>query len=174
MREPARTLVADPPWQPGDTLPGKARGAAKHYDTLSVLDICEFPLPPLADDCRLFLWRLSSMPQEALDVVYHWGFEPKCELVWRKRTSLDNRHFGMGRTLRNEHETCIIADRGKPERLSKSVRSIFDGPVREHSRKPEEFYRIVEQLSPGPFVELFARRRRVGWTCYGNELQGAA
>lgn len=171
----ARVLVADPPWQFGDKLPGPKRGAAKHYPTLSVGDICAFPLPPLADDAHLFVWRVSSMQQEALDVMRAWGFTLKTELVWVKRTVNGNRHFGMGRTLRAEHEVCLIGTRGKPRVRSRSIRSVFEAVAsRRHSEKPDEFYALVESLCDGPYVELFARRHRPDWQCFGNELQEAA
>lgn len=77
------------------------------------------------------------------------------------------------RTLRAEHETCLVATRGKPKPLSRSVRSTFEAPAGRHSAKPDAFYKLVETLAPGPWVELFARRQRAGWTCYGNELEVA-
>ena len=80
-------ITADPPWKMGDKLPGKKRGAAKNYRVLTVSEIMRFPLPPIADDAILFLWRLSAMPQEALDVVKAWGFVPKSEIVWEKPVS---------------------------------------------------------------------------------------
>ena len=171
-KPPARVLIADPPWKFGDSLPGRARGAVKHYPCLSVDDICNFPLPPLMGDCYLFLWRVAAMPEEALRVVRAWGFVPKAELVWLKTTSLGKRWFGMGRTVRNEHETCIIATRGKPQVRSHAVRSTFTAPVGRHSAKPDLFYETVEKLCEGPYTELFARRQRVGWNCCGNEVEG--
>ncbi len=78
--------------------------------------------------------------------------------------------FGMGRTVRNCDEVCVIARRGKPKPLSLSVRSVFFAPVGRHSEKPDRFYEIVEQLSPGPYVELFSRRRRSGWAHLGDEV----
>ncbi len=176
MIAPSRVLVADPPWQFGDKLPGPKRGAAKHYATLSVAEICAFELPPLADDAYLFLWRVSSMQQEALDVMRAWGFTLKTELVWKKLTTKGNRHFGMGRTLRAEHETCLVGVRGRPAVRCKSIRSVLEAPLpeRRHSAKPDAFYDLVEQLCEGPYVELFARRHRPGWQCFGNELQEAA
>jgi len=105
-----------------------------------------------------------------------WGFTPKTEIVWLKKTAHGNRWFGMGRTVRAEHETCIIATRGRPKVLNHSVRSTFvtdfaglSAQVGRHSEKPEEFYKIVETLFDGPYVELFARRQRPGWTCQGDE-----
>ena len=171
MTEQFRTLVADPPWRFGDSLPGDKRGATKHYKTMSLEEIKNYELPPLADDCRLFLWRVASMQQEALDVIEAWGFTLKAEMVWRKMTTYGKVHFGMGRQVRNAHEVCLIATRGKPERTSGRIRSIFDAPVGVHSQKPEIFYRNVENLSPGPYCELFARATRSGWTCSGNEIE---
>lgn len=165
----ARCIVSDPPWRFGDSLPGDTRGASKQYATLRTWEIMRFPLPPIADDAYLFLWRVAAMPQEALDVCKAWGFVPKTELVWRKLTPKGNVHFGMGRHLRAAHETCIVAVRGKPKPLVRNLRTIFDAPVREHSRKPDEFYKLVEAFCAGPRVELFARQRRYGWFAHGNE-----
>ena len=169
-------LVADPPWAFGDSLPGKGRGAEKHYATMTVDEICARPLPNVAPDALLFLWRVASMQPEALAVVDAWGFTLKSELVWVKRTAAGKRWFGMGRYVRSEHETCLIATRGRGLDLIRdhSVRSTFEAPVGEHSAKPDEFYAIVERLAAGPYVELYARRRRDGWTQYGNEVPDAA
>lgn len=169
-----RVLVADPPWRFNDRLPGKGRGAAKHYDLLGLVDLLGFELPPLAPDCYLFLWRVAAMQEEALRICRAWGFEPKTELVWVKTTKTGKRHFGMGRHLRASHESCIVATRGRPKPLVHNVRSVFEAPVGRHSAKPDAFYDLVEAFAPGPYVELFARRHRPGWTCFGNELEGAA
>ena len=169
--KPFETICADPPWLFGDRLPGNGRGAAKHYASMTVEDICRFPLPPLAKDCRLFLWRVASMQEEALLVARVWGFRIKAEIVWKKLTKTGKRHFGMGRTVRMEHETCLIGVRGSPPILFRRERSILEAHVGRHSEKPEEVYDLVERLSPGPYVELFARRSRPGWTCLGNEVE---
>lgn len=164
-------LVADPPWKFNDTLPGNdTRGAADNYRVLSVQEIEEFPLPEMLPDSTLFLWRVASMQYEALRVMGSWGFELKTELVWLKKTKNGKRWFGMGRTVRAEHETCLIGTRGRPITLDLSIRSTFEAPVGRHSEKPEEFFRIVERLRTGPYCELFARRQRDGWTCIGDEL----
>lgn len=166
-----RVLCADPPWSFGDKLPGPSRGAEKNYPVLSVDDICAFPRPELASDALLFLWRVSSQVEEAYRVVRAWGFVPKTEIVWRKTTKNGKRWFGMGRIVRAEHETCIVAKRGRPVIKAKNVRSTFDAEAGRHSAKPECFYDLVEQLSDGPYAEMFARRVRPGWTCVGNEVQ---
>jgi N6-adenosine-specific RNA methylase IME4 len=124
-----KTLVADPPWQFGDKLPGKSRGAEKNYSVLSLDDICNFLKThqiQLADDARLFLWRVASMQEEALKVMRAWGFTPKSEIVWLKKTTGGKRWFGMGRTVRMEHEVCLIGSRGRPPILSRSIRSCFE------------------------------------------------
>lgn len=190
-----RVLVADPPWPFEDKLPGKARGAEKHYTCLPIHEIIRFPLPTLAPSAVLFLWRVASMSEEALAVVRGWGFIPKSEIVWVKTNpdfpaeeevfsdtppgGLDERAaMGMGRIVRGSHETCLIATRGRIEPAHKGTRTVFFAPRGEHSAKPDKFYQIVERLFPAdPFgapTELFARRERAGWRCYGNELATAA
>lgn len=180
-----KVLVADPPWLFGDKLPGKTRGAERHYPCMTTYDLCNFLRDTnveeqLSADCILFLWRVSSMQQAALDVARNWGFTVKTDLVWLKKTVHGNRWFGMGRTLRAEHETCLVATRGRPELKNHSTRTTFvtdldltgfSAPVGRHSEKPDQFYRIVEALSDGPYMELFARRQREGWTTLGNELE---
>lgn len=172
-----KVLVADPPWKFGDRLPGAGRGAEKHYDCLTLEELKAFPLPPLDEKSVLFLWRVASMQQEALDVVKAWGFTVKSEVVWRKTTRTGKRHFGMGRYVRMEHEVCLIATRGglSVPAVYKAERSTFEAPVGRHSEKPDAFYELVERLYPsGPYAELFARRLRLGWSCFGNELPVAA
>jgi len=175
---PFQVLCADPPWQFNDRLPGVARGAAKNYRTLSTRELVRFPLPPIADDAALFLWRVAALQRDAVDVADAWGFAVKTELVWLKKTAGGRRWFGMGRTLRAEHEVALVATRGRPQVLNRSVRSTFvtdldaaglSAPVGRHSEKPEAFYAIVESLFAGPYCELFARRQRPGWTCLGDE-----
>lgn len=193
---PARVVSADCPWLFRDKLPGKKRGASKNYNCMPTWQLMRFPLPPLADDAWLFLWYVTSMRADADKVAEAWGFKPTgAELVWvkttgdealivdpaaeivpqRKRASDDADYtrltFGMGRTVRNCDERCIIARRGRPKRASASVRSVFFAPVGEHSEKPNTFYQLVEQLTgDGPRVELFARKHREGWLCFGDEL----
>lgn len=171
MTEPFRVLLADPPWKFDDRLPGDSRGAERHYPCLSFTELKAFPLPPLADDCALFLWRTSAHAHEALHIIKAWGFTYKNEIVWLKRTTHGKRHFGMGHITRAEHETCLIAVRGRPKVLSHSVRSTFSAPYTRHSAKPEIFYSIIESLYAGPFAELFARYQQPGWTAFGNEVQ---
>lgn len=171
-----RVVCADPAWSFGDKLPGDSRGAEKNYEVMSVEDICKIELPPIdPTGALLFLWRVSSQVEEAYRVVRAWGFVPKTEIVWRKLTVTGKRWFGMGRIVRAEHETCIVAKRGRIDVDIRNIRSTFEAPVGEHSEKPEIFYTdIVQKLvAAGPYVELFARRNRVGWTCLGNQVPGS-
>jgi N6-adenosine-specific RNA methylase IME4 len=168
---PARVIVADPPWAFGDKLPGKSRGAAKNYPVLTVAQIGAFQMPcPIADDAWLFLWRVSSQVEEAYRVVRAWGFTPKTEIVWEKLTTGGLTWFGMGRYVRASHESCIVAVRGRVRPKSRSVRSLFHAEAGRHSQKPEAFFDLVEELTDGPYVELFARRKRPGWICVGDEV----
>jgi N6-adenosine-specific RNA methylase IME4 len=172
MSEPFRVVVGDPAWSFSDRLSGR-RGAESKYPVMSVDDICNIVLPPIAADAVLFLWRVSSQVEEAYRVVRAWGFVPKSEIVWVKTAKAgDPAHlaFGMGRSVRASHETCIIATRGRPVRLSASVRSVFHAPRLTHSEKPGCFHGIVESLYAGPYVELFARREREGWTTVGHDV----
>ena len=182
---PTAVLMADPPWSFGDAL-GK-RGAEANYPVMTLDEIKAFPLPPLADNCLLLLWRVAAMQQEALDVVRAWGFVVKSEIIWNKLTKKAgvecawckhvacNQHFGMGRYVRAAHETCLVATRGRVAVADHAVRSSFTAPVRAHSRKPEEIYTIANRLVPhGPRVELFARFTRPGWTTIGNQLRRGA
>jgi N6-adenosine-specific RNA methylase IME4 len=168
-----RVLVADPPWP---TAPVSKRwgtsgqSASAHYRLMSIEEIANFELPALRDDAVLFLWRLANMQEEALRVCRAWGFHPYGELVWEKMTKNGKPWFGMGFILRSSHETCLIGikRRVKPQVLN--VRSSFTATNLGHSRKPDRFYEIVERLYPGPYVELFARRQRPGWSCHGDEI----
>lgn len=168
-----KCVSADPPWPFKDKLPGGGRGAAKHYALMTVPDICRFKLPPLHEDCWLFLWRPATHQRAALAVAEAWGFtNDPSELIWCKTTKDGKPCMGMGRSVRNAHETCLIFKRGRPERLSASILSTFPAPRTEHSRKPDAFYALVDAFAPGPHVELFARRQWPGWTCLGAEMPG--
>ena len=187
---PYRVIVADPPWQFGDKLPG-VRGAESHYECMDVDQLYRLKLPPIADDALLFFWRVAAMQEEALAVMHMWGFDLKSEMVWVKTKNgvledvadpesdliVDENDlaFGMGRYTRACHEVCLIGTRGKAASQvvkNHSVRSVFFAERGEHSAKPEKFYSLVEKLvdGEGPFLELFARKQRAGWTCIGDAL----
>jgi len=187
---PARVLLADPPWAFGDKLPGGGRGAEKHYKTMPIEEIKKFPLPPLADNAVLFLWRVEALEEKAETSCYEiaraWGFVPKSKITWVKSVGDGEtveggrRRFkvkmGMGHYTRRATEDCIIAIRSsaKPSACHPEVHDVldwFDAPIAEHSAKPDRLYEIIERMYPGgPYTELFARRRRAGWQQLGDEL----
>ncbi len=172
-------VVADCPWQFGDKLPG-IRGAESHYSCMSTVDLMELQLPPIADDAILFQWYVASMLEDAIAVTNAWGFTIKTQMIWVKTKNgvVDDTveetdlAFGMGRSVRAAHEGCLIATRGKYTKLitSKSVRSVFFAPRGEHSEKPDKFFELVETMTSGERLELFARKVRFGWTTLGNEI----
>lgn len=178
---PFRVLTADPPWRFSDALPGRTRGASRQYRTLTLDQLKAFKLPELADDCVLFMWRVASMQREAFEVAEAWGFRtPERELVWRKMTPTGKEHFGMGHVVRGAHETMLIALRGRPKVKHRSQRSLFSAPVPRvngkvlHSGKPDAAYEIIRGMYDGPRAALFERKHRVGFDCFGDEMEGQA
>jgi N6-adenosine-specific RNA methylase IME4 len=170
-------IAADCPWQFSDKLKMSKvkRGSEANYNCMSTKDICNLDLPPIADDALLFLWRVASMQKDALEVMNSWGFKLKSEIIWIKTTNNDNKlAFGMGRYTRHCHETCLIGVRGRGIKLVKdhSIRSVFFAPREEHSKKPDKFFEIVEQMTnkEGSYLELFSRKERNGWTTLGEEI----
>jgi N6-adenosine-specific RNA methylase IME4 len=159
-----RTIVADPPWRYRLTGATKA-DSRKFYDTMSVDEICALTIADSADtDAHLWLWGTNAMLEDAYRVVRAWGFAPLNLVTWCKRQP------GVGNYLRNNTEHCIFATRGKPMTPeNKPISTWYIWPRAEHSKKPDAFYDLVEQVSPGPYLEMFARRNRLGWDTWGNE-----
>jgi N6-adenosine-specific RNA methylase IME4 len=171
-------ICADPPWTFktwSDTR--QTRAAANHYDVMSLDDIGALPVGDLAkDDAALFLWATNPMLPQALNVMEAWGFTYKTvAFTWAKTTKKTDRswapkwHIGLGYWTRANTESCLLGVRGNPKRVSQAVRQLIVAPLREHSRKPDEFFAGVEALVPGPYLELFSRQSRPGWSCWGNE-----
>lgn len=126
---------------------------------------------PLTQSAHLYLWAPNAFVHDAWEVAEAWGFQPKTILTWVKTKNLDAPYqmpddirIGMGRSFRNCTEHVIVAMRGKLDFLRKDVPSVFFAPRQAHSQKPDIFYDIVESMSPGPRLELFAGRERPGWT----------
>ena len=156
---PFQVIVADPPWryESGNSLP---------YPTMDIEEIKAMPVAKIADEnAILWLWTTNAHLRVAFDVVEAWGFEYKTILTWVKD------RMGTGEWLRGQTEHCMLAIRGKPVFLHGSHATVLEAARREHSRKPEEFYVLVEAASPGSKVELFCRQQRVGWRAYGNEVE---
>ncbi|WP_313138296.1 MT-A70 family methyltransferase [Paracoccus jeotgali] len=173
-------IMADPPWHfavrsdKGVT----EKGATGQYDTQSLDWMAGLPVSVLAaDDCVLWLWATNPMLPQAMQVLDAWGFDFKTAGHWTKRTRHGKLAFGTGYILRCAGEPFLIGTRGAP-RTTRSVRSVIEGPVREHSRKPDETFAAAEQLMPdAQRLELFSRQQRPGWTVWGNQIdrfEGAA
>jgi N6-adenosine-specific RNA methylase IME4 len=178
-------IAADFPWEfETYSHKGKQKSAERHYDCWPLPRILGFA--PLlgrlaADDCALFLWAIWSLLPEALQVIEAAGFAFKTVgFVWVKTTStaevitLDGEGLHNGTGLsgpRANTEICLLAKRGEPRRLAADVDQVVIAPVGEHSAKPDEVYRRIERLFPGPRLELFARKSRPHWTVWGNEIE---
>lgn len=170
-------ILADPPWRFATYSPkGKGRSAEAHYDCMPHADIAAVSVPA-ADDCLLFLWTTKPLLPQALGIIAAWGFEYKTiAFTWvksRKNTSSvssDDHPIGTGYWTRANPELCLLGSRGKPRRLSRSVRELIVSPRREHSRKPDEIYARIEALCEGPYLEMFSRFPREGWDRFGNQV----
>jgi N6-adenosine-specific RNA methylase IME4 len=167
-----KTIVADPPWQPTMALvnsPASGIGASKaspqrHYATLGVADICRLR-PKTEDKAHLYLWVLSQHIDWGYTVARAWGFEPLQTLTWAKPG------MGAGRFQCNTEHVLVCrkgARHGNPFGMTGGT--WFNWKRGRHSAKPEEFYSLVERCSPGPYLEMFARERRMGWDAWGNEV----
>jgi N6-adenosine-specific RNA methylase IME4 len=167
-------IYADPPWK----YRGKMMNSSvtDHYQWADLKDICGFPINELADkNCILFMWVTMLKLNEFMTVVEAWGFEYKsCAFVWVKtnKKSTSTYFMGLGRWTRANPEICILATKGKPKRISASVRQLVVEPIREHSQKPEEVKnRIIDLVGDLPRIELFARQKTEGWDVWGNEVE---
>lgn len=174
---PFRTIMADPPWRfqnrTGKMAPEHRRLA--RYGTMTVEEVCELPVSRIADArAHLYLWVPNALLAAGLQVMEAWGFEYKTNLVWfktRKDGGPDGR--GVGFYFRNVTELVLFGIRGKNNRTLAPGRrqvNLIAEQKREHSRKPEQTYEVVEACSPGPYLEMFARNGREGWVQWGNEL----
>lgn len=164
-------IMADPPWSFDNfSAMGEAKNAKAHYDCTSIDWIKDLPVEALAaDDCLLWLWATNPMLPEAMQVLEAWGFTFKTAGHWVKRTTHGKLAFGTGYILRCAGEPFLIGTRGQPK-TTRSTRSVIEGPLRQHSRKPDEAFHAAEQLMPeAKRLELFSRQQRAGWTVWGNQ-----
>jgi len=170
------TILVDPPWRfqnrTGKMAPEHKR--LRRYATMGLDDICQLPVGNhAADTCHLYLWCPNALLREGLRVMEAWGFRYKTNIVWykiRKDGGPDGR--GVGFYFRNVTELLLFGVKGRMRTLAAGRRQVNMLCTRkqEHSRKPNEIYRIIESCSPGPYLELFARERVEGWTQWGDEL----
>ena len=168
----AGAMHADPAWHDGDG----SLGARAHYPTMTLQQIADLPVAPLAaDNCAVLLWvhGVHLALGNHVPIMRAWGFEPTTMgFTWLKRNaSGEGYHYGLGNWTRHGAEFCVLGIKGNPLRLAKDVHEIIDAPIGEHSAKPAEVRRRIERLFAGPYLELFARERVPGWTVWGNELE---
>ena len=172
------TVLADPPWQfqnrTGKMAPEHKR--LNRYGTMTLEDILSLPVANIVKEtAHLYLWVPNAMLPDGLAVLSAWGFTYKSNLVWhkvRKDGGPDGR--GVGFYFRNTTELILFGVKGKNARTLQPGRSqvnIIRSMKREHSRKPDEQYQLIESCSPGPFIELFARGPREGWKTWGNQSE---
>ncbi len=170
------TVLADPPWRfqnrTGKVAPEHKR--LRRYQTMGIDEICGMPISQIVSDkSHLYLWCPNALLPWGLQVLEAWGFTYKGNIVWhkvRKDGEPDGR--GVGFYFRNVTELVLFGVRGSMRTLSPGRRQVnlFKTRKEEHSKKPDELYSIIEDCSPGPFLELFVRGRRKGWTQWGDEL----
>ena len=182
-----RTICADPPWKYGAKRPfGASRefrpnswdktsiGAMTKYPLMNTEDICALPVADVADnDAHLYLWTTNAFMREAHEVAEAWGFRQKTILTWCKVKPDGTPSMKMGYYFRGATEHCLFAVRGKMRLNVRNLPTAFLWPrIGQHSRKPDSFFEMVETATPGPRLELFARRPREGWVTLGNEADG--
>lgn len=169
------TILADPPWQfqnrTGKMAPEHKR--LLRYPTMELEEICQLPVGEMAaSSAHLYLWVPNALLAEGIEVMKRWGFTYKTNLVWFKvRADGGPDGRGVGFYFRNVTELVLFGVRGRMRTLQpgRTQVNLFATRKREHSRKPDELYDLIEQCSPGPYLELFARFKRPGWHQWGNE-----
>ncbi len=178
-----RTIVADPPW-PYDNPSGVQRGykadgttdagggSAERYGAMSVEELCALR-PPVEDDAHLYLWTTNSFMVEAHQVARAWGFSVKTICTYGKVQSDGTPSRKMGYYFRGATEHVLFAVRGSLRlQVSEAQSTLWLWPRLPHSQKPDAFYDLVELCSPGPYLEMFSRRARLGWDTWGDESLG--
>lgn len=172
-----KTILADPPWRFANST-GKVAPEHKRlsrYPTLSFDEIYELPVNLIAEpESHLYLWVPNALLAQGLETMKRWGFTYKTNIIWykiRKDGGPDGR--GVGFYFRNVTEMVLFGIKGKMRTLSpgRTQVNIMKTRKREHSKKPDELYKIIESCSPGPYLELFARGKKEGWTLWGNQSE---
>jgi len=165
------TILADPPWN--ESGGGKIkRGADRHYPLMKTKDIIALPIAELAEDnAHLYLWVTNGHLPDGLAVLSAWGFQYKTCITWAKD------RFGIGQYFRGQTEHVLFGVRGNiPYRTRQDGkraqgRTLITAPRQAHSQKPEEMRAMIQVVSPGPYLELFARETYPGWDCWGDEVK---
>lgn len=174
-------IYADPPWSYNDKMTGHSMSASGQYVTQSTEWAKKLPIDKIADkNCALFLWAVSPLLPEAIEVIKTWGFKYKTiAFCWSKRTTKDKIVKNLGRWTMGNIEICLLATKGKVKRIARNVSQLVLSSRGKHSEKPEEVRkRIVELLGDIPRIELFARYKGTlleeeelkGWDLWGDEV----
>lgn len=156
-------VVFDPPWNYGTGYSTEGRRVANPYPEMSVEEIQAIDLP-IEDDCILWFWTTHKFIWNAKEIMANWGFDYKAILVWNKEK------MGMGDWFRMQCEFCLLGIKGKPIWDVKNLRDIISEPRREHSRKPEVFYKMIDDNFVGKKLDYFGREKRPGWEIFGNDI----
>jgi N6-adenosine-specific RNA methylase IME4 len=170
-----KIIYADPPWEFVGWSKNKSgkKSPARHYKCQDLEWIKSLPISKIADkNCVLFLWVTYPTLQVSFEVIKSWGFKyATCGFTWIKSTKNGNWHYGLGYWTRANPELCLIATKGHPKRVDKSIPNLVISRVGEHSRKPAEVrYRILKLMGDLPRIELFAREKYLGWDAWGDEV----
>jgi N6-adenosine-specific RNA methylase IME4 len=160
------TIYADPPWQYGNQA--TRASTDNHYGTMTLADLCDMPVADhAADDAHLHLWTTNGFLPDSFRVIEAWGFEYRSCFVWAKPK------MGIGNYWRVSHEFLLLGIRGNAKRFRKRNKMSWAVMNRgKHSAKPESVREMIEDVSPGPYLEMFGRRKAAGWTVMGNEVRG--
>lgn len=158
-----KTILVDPPWKYGK---GWGWGAGEYYPLMKKVEIIDLNIGnKLADDnCHLYLWCPNSIIQQGLDVMESWGFKFKTIITWVKNRSIFGYYF------KGQSEQLLFGVKGRLPPQDRKQVTIINGKVRNHSKKPDEQYQIIQLVSPAPRIELFARQKTEGWDAWGNEV----
>ena len=167
-----KTIYADPPW--AERGGGRIkRGADRHYPLMTTKEIMALDVPSIcADDCHLYLWVTNNFLPDGLKVMEAWGFRYVTMITWLKD------RVGLGQYFRGNTESCLFGVKGKlPYKTIEGIRQQgvtgFTAPRTVHSRKPEEMRCMIERVSYGPRIELFAREKHPGWDVWGNQVESS-
>jgi N6-adenosine-specific RNA methylase IME4 len=160
-------IYADPPWKYGNSMPDYFTEQANHYPLMTIQELCDMPIKDITDkNAVLFMWVTSPILEECFQVINAWGFKYKTSFVW------DKVKHNMGHYSSVRHEMLLLCIRGSYPKESSNLRdSVFTEERTQHSKKPDYFYGLIEELYPtGKKIELFSRNKREGWNSYGNQL----
>ena len=162
-------ISVDPPWpyegesKKTTSFDSVGRRVANPYPEMSITDIKKIEMP-LMEDSVVLLWTTHKFLPDAFEILKDWGIDYKATLVWNKEK------IGMGAWFRMQCEFCLVGIKGKPYWENTTFRDILNEPRREHSRKPDSFFEMIEQITKGRRLEYFSREKRTGWEVFGNDI----